>query len=215
MQNADIMKNIFSLFILFLFVQLSVLRAQVVQYPVTANLQLNPPTSVYLTDYISTGSNKMQINLFQNDFMQPELGVRLKLTIEGNGISLQTNPNYNPPVLNLKPGLNVLTAIDLEGYLNPVNMLISGIEREALLANGSGLPEGMYRFCVQVFSHLQPNTDLSFPGCYNAMLQKNYAPIPILPACASVVPAQGGTPNFLMQWQANANPGLMLSLIHI
>jgi len=203
------MKNVFSLLILFLLVQCSVLRGQVVQYPVTANLQLNPPNSIYLTDYTSPGANKMRINLFQNDFMQPELGVRLKLTIEGNGISLQTNPNYNPPILNLRPGLNVLTAMDLEGYLNPINMLITGIEREALLANGSGLPEGMYRFCVQVFSHRDKNLDLSLPGCYNAMLQKNYAPIPILPACASVVPAQPGAPNFLMQWQSNANPGLM------
>ncbi len=178
-------------------------KAQI--YPVTATVQINPPATTYLTDFTALGSNQLSVNLFLNDFNEPVYDVRLKISITGNGISLVTHPGYVPPLISLSPGANLFSGSDLANYLNTNNMLVSGISALALQEGGSGLPEGIYTFCVQVYDYLRPDKALSFNQCSAKLLRKNYPPNLVFPACGSTVPVFAGNQDILFQWQVNAD----------
>lgn len=174
-------------------------------YPVSAHLQINPPSTTYLTDFTILGSNRLSVNLFFNDFNEPVYDVRLKITIQGNGINLATHPNYVPPMITLSPGANLFSGSDLANYLNPNNMLVSGISAQALQQGGSGLPEGIYTFCVQAFDYHRPNVALSINQCMASLLRKNYPPTLVAPACGSTIPVFGSNVDVLFQWHSNAD----------
>lgn len=184
------------------------LSAQNGIYPITTTVQINPPATTYLTDFIVPGSNKLVVNLFMNDFNEPEYDVRLQVSIEGNGISLVSNPGFLPAPTTVNPGGNLLTGSDLEEYLNPVNMIVNGINPVELLENGSGLPEGMYTICVTAFDYRRPTVQLSLQNCNNPVLLKNYPPIPVFPACGATLPVQDGSQNVYFQWQRNADASI-------
>lgn len=188
-------------------------------YPVTAHVQINPPTTTYLPEFTILGSDRLSVNLFFNDFNEPVYDVRLKLTIEGNGISLVTHPSYVPPSITLSPGANLFSGSDLANYLSPNNMLINGISPTALQQGGSGFPEGIYTFCVQVFDYNLPTTALSLNNCFPKLLRKNYPPNLVAPACGSTIPVLGGNQDILFQWHTNADPIIQaqyeLSLVEV
>lgn len=174
-------------------------------FPVTANMQLNSPSTTYLTEMTALGSDQLSVDLFFNDFRESFYDVRLRLSIEGNGISLVTSPNFVPPPLRIFPGANGLTGSDLADYLNPNNMLINGMAPATLQAGGSGLPEGIYTFCVQVFDYRRPEVALSINSCAPKLLRKNYPPNLVFPACGSTLTATGQIQDILFQWQSNTD----------
>ena len=79
-------------------------QGQAQNRPVTSTLQITPPYSVYLADYARPGSEQMQLYLLLRDLIEPAYDVRLRLTIEGSGIRLQTDPNFLPPPITLEGG---------------------------------------------------------------------------------------------------------------
>ncbi len=174
-------------------------------YPVTVHVQINPPTTTYLTDFTLLGADRLSVNLFLNDFNEPIYDVRLKITIEGNGILLSTHPSYVPPMITLSPGANLFSGSDLANYLSPNHMTLSGISATALQQGGSGLPEGIYTFCVQVFDYKRPAVAISLNGCNASLLRKNYPPTLVAPACSSTIPVFGGNADILFQWHSNAD----------
>ena len=182
------------------------LQAQI--YPITTTVQINPPRSTYLFDYTAPGSNRFQVNLFLNDFNEPEYDVRLKLRITGNGINLETNPNYQPAPLTLQPGGNLLVGADLVDYFNPQNLITNGIDPAELLENGGGLPEGMYEFCITVYDYIRPEKDLSQPNCAIPTLLKNNPPLIVFPQCGATIPVNQGAQDILFQWQSMADPNI-------
>jgi len=84
------------LFILALFAAWQPAEAQ--KYPVHITTQLIPPYSLHLSDYVAPGANRISCNLLLNDLTVPDYRVKLVLTIEGEGIRIQTHPTFNPPV---------------------------------------------------------------------------------------------------------------------
>ena len=188
-------------------------------YPVTAHVQINPPTTTYLPEFTVLGSDRLSVNLFLNDFNEPVYDVRLKITIEGNGISLVTHPSYVPPVITLSPGANLFSGSDLANYLSTNHMFISGISAKKLQQGGGGLPEGIYTFCVQVFDYRRPEVALSFNHCSSRLLRKNYPPTLVAPACGSTIPVFADNQDFLFQWHSNADLSIQtiyeLSLVEV
>lgn len=65
-------------------------------YPVQASLFMQPPYSVYLSDYTAGGSNRLGLNLLLRDMSRDSLAVRLHFTIEGQGFSLRSKAGYLP-----------------------------------------------------------------------------------------------------------------------
>lgn len=122
--------------------------------PVLANLQINPPYSAYLSDYASPGSDKLQVNLFLKDLSKPNYPCRLRIKMEGFGITIQSKNDFYAPELLLNGGeLAVFSGQDLAPYFNPQNLVFNGLNQTAFVRNGGKLPEGVYRFSVEVIDY--------------------------------------------------------------
>src|SRR5687767_10508282 len=147
----------FSTSLRFLYTALLVSASHIVYaqvYPVQANVQIQPPYSPYLTDYTSPGSQRLVLQLRANDITISDHPIKLRLTIEGLGITIRTKQNFIPQQLILSGGgiPTILYGEDLIEYFNPYNLDFAGLSRTEFLKTGK-LPEGVYRFSIEVFSY--------------------------------------------------------------
>ena len=180
--------------------------------PVTSTLQLTPPYSVYLADYARPGSEQMLVYLLLRDLSELQYDARLRLTIEGSGIRLQTDPNYQPPPLTLEGGSpTIVSGEDLAPYLDSRNLLFSGIT-QAEYEQRRALPEGFYQFSVEVLDYRRADRSLSRPATFMAWFTLNEPPRITAPLCGSTLPLQEPT-NILFQWMDGGNvlPGAALA----
>lgn len=186
-------------------------------YPVSASLQAIPPSSAYLSDYAIPSPNRLQAMLVLLDENELDIDVQLNMIIEGNGIRLATDPNAGLPVINLKPGPNMFSGHDLVDYLDPENMIISGMD-PALLLQGEPLPEGMYTFCLEVTDYLRTDKLLAPQACAMVNIQLNNPPTITNPTCGSTV-RYNEQQNIPIEWHINHDPAIRASykvnLVHV
>ena len=155
-------------------------------FPVQVTSQVLPPYSVYPADYVAPGSNRLSLFVFLADVNRPELRVRLRVRLEGQGVVVQTRPNYLPPPIILQGGLTEqLTGFDIADYFNPENLDFQGITRQQYQRDGR-LPEGIYRFCFEVLEYNRGVT-ISNTSCAVAWLILNDPPLLNQPALGSTV----------------------------
>lgn len=155
--------------------------AQAKTYPIQVVSRIIAPYPVYLAEYTKSGSNKLQVDLFINDITISNYMAKLHVTIEGQGISIYTDPNYLPPALSLQGGVpETYTGSDLAGYLNPNHLIFQGISKTEFLKTGK-LPEGLYRFSFKVVDY-NYGTQVSNVGSTIAWLILNDPPIINTPA---------------------------------
>lgn len=168
-------------------------------YPVQSTVQLAPPYSTYLADYVAPGTNRLSINVLLTELDRVEYPVKLRVTIEGGGVTLRTHDRYAPAPITLQGGmLEMLTAVDLAPYFDPMNLQFSGGLRSDQFQRTGQLPEGFYRFCVEVLDY-NSGTVVSNTGCASAWLILNEPPLINLPQADSKVRAQE-PPNLIFQW---------------
>ncbi|MDF9800466.1 hypothetical protein OKW21_005729 [Catalinimonas alkaloidigena] len=175
--------------------------------PVNATLQITPPYSVYLADYARPGSEQMQVYLLLRDLSEPAYDVQLRLTIEGSGIRLQTNPSYLPPPITLEGGMPlIISGETLAPYLDSRNLEFSGISR-AEYEQRRALPEGFYQFTIEVIDYRRADRSLSRPATFTAWFTLNEPPRITAPICGSTLPLMDPT-HILFQWMdgGNINP---------
>ncbi len=191
------MRTKYIFFTIFLFLQLFV-KAQV--KPVEVTTTVIPPYSVFLSDYIVQGSNKLSANILFTDYNETSWDVRLKITIQSNTVLLKTKDTYRPTEpITLYPGQAFqVRDNDFAEYLDYNNLDISGITIQELGANGK-LPEGYYTICIQVIDY-DSNKPLSEPSCVSVFLQLGAPPTAIYPLDETVVPPTDNQ-NILFQWQ--------------
>jgi TANFOR domain-containing protein len=171
--------------------------AQAQNYPVQSTMQILPPYSLYLQDYVSD-DNRMGLIVLLKDIGRPEYRVRFKFSIEGNGISISTDQRYLPPPTILQGGVPlVISGPELAEYLNPFNLAFSGITRQEFQKTGK-LPEGPYRICFQVLDY-NIGIPVSNLSCNTAWLMLNDPPLVNLPANNSKVRATDPQ-NLVFQW---------------
>ena len=158
-------------------------------FPVNASTNLTPPYSLNLSDYVAPGSQRLALNIFLADINRPELQVRLRLRIEGQGIRIETKAEYLPPPVILQGGVpERLIAADLAGYFDPQNLNFQGISKQQFLRTGK-LPEGLYQFCFEVLEYNR-GVRVSNSACATAWLILNDPPIINLPQQNEKVRAQ-------------------------
>jgi hypothetical protein len=175
--------------------------------PVTSTVQLMPPYSVYLADYARPGSEQMQVYLLLRDLSEPAYDIRLRLTIEGSGIRLQTNPAYQPPPITLEGGSpTIVSGETLAPYLDSRNLLFSGIT-QAEYEQRRALPEGFYQITVEVLDYRRADRVLSRPATFMAWFTLNEPPRITAPLCGTTLPLQEPT-NILFQWMDGGNVNL-------
>ncbi|MEL6561881.1 MAG: fibronectin type III domain-containing protein, partial [Bacteroidota bacterium] len=168
------------------------------QFPVRATTVVTPPYSIYLSDYSSPESNSLQLILQLRDLDRPEYRAKLRLTIEGQGITIRTRPGYTPNPIILQGGIpETLTGFDLRGYLNPDNLDFNGISKSEFIRSGS-LPEGFYTFTIEVLD-FNRNVVVSNQAMANAWLILNDPPLVNLPFNGEKVRATDPQ-NILFSW---------------
>ncbi|RLD22518.1 MAG: hypothetical protein DRI71_07440, partial [Bacteroidetes bacterium] len=157
-------------------------------YPVQANLFLTPPYSVYLSDYTSPGSTRLNLNVFLADLSRPDLDIRFRLLIEGPGIELRTRQDYIGSRVTLASGIPIqFYGDELQEYFNLQNLDVSGISRSQLERTGA-LPEGIYRFTLEVLEYNR-GVQIANSTSSTAWLILNDPPILNLPLDNEIVKA--------------------------
>ncbi|MGE0089782.1 MAG: fibronectin type III domain-containing protein [Bacteroidales bacterium] len=149
-------------------------------YPVQLNAQLIPPYSLRLSDYVAPGTNRVGLNMLLTDLNESGYRVRLELTIEGNGITIKTSPNFNHTPVILDGGVpQYFTSSDLAEWFDPQNLDFSGYSKSSYLATGR-LPEGVYRFSFAAYDY-NKNIRVSSNVPITAWLMLNEPPLINIP----------------------------------
>ena len=164
-------------------------------FPVNVIPQLIPPYSLKLSDYQTTSSEKLIVNLLLTDTGEFGRQVRLKMSIEGQGLNIQTRDfvvGANP--ISLDGGVNQrLTNLDLRPYFRLNNLL--GINPQQY---NQPLPDGRYDFCFQVFDRFSGQV-LSQKRCAFAYLVLNDPPFLNLPQRGEQIIARDPL-NIVFRW---------------
>ena len=158
-------------------------------YPVTGTLQLKPPYSLYLSDYTLIEEDKLIVNLLLNDPLDPVRDVKLKLKLESQDVTLETNPAWMPPPITLNSGFqDRLVGADLVEYFNANNLQFTrGITKQDYQRK-SAIPEGFYKISIEVYDRTSGNL-ISQPISAHAWIVLNDPPRLLLPANTSIVKA--------------------------
>ncbi len=192
--------NVCKRFIYTLFFLLTVMQTLAqTNHPVMVNVQLNPPYSLYLSDYAAPDVQRMQVHILLKDLTETNYKCRLRLKIEGPGITLQSRTGfYVTPILINGGEMLTLSGPDLAAYFNPQNLFIQGLDNNAITKNGAKLPEGIYKFTIEVLDYLR-NTVVSNQGSAMVASFLSYPPIINLPMANSKVDAMDPQ-NVVFQW---------------
>ena len=138
------------------------------------------------------------LNALLADVTKAELHVRLKLSIVGQNVRLETKPEYIGTPITLQGGVPMrLTNIELAEYFDANHLNFSGISKSEFLKTGF-LPEGFYQFCFEVYEYGR-SVKISNTICAPAWLVLNDPPIVNLPRSGEKL--RPLTPqNVLLQW---------------
>jgi hypothetical protein len=189
------LKKIFTI-LFFVLSGISGILAQ--NFPVRANLSITPPYSVHLQDYITPGIDRMALNLLLTDITTSDLQVKLRVTIEGQGVKIRTSPNWLPDPFIISGGISErYVGFDLSEYFNPNHLTFEGLTKTKFSQTGA-LPEGVYRFCIEVVEYNR-NVVISNTACVTAWLILNDPPLVNIPANGTKVRAMEPQ-NMLFQW---------------
>jgi hypothetical protein len=158
-------------------------------YPINLTSQLLPPFSGYLPDYSAAGTDKLRLLLLFNDFTKPAYNVKLKLKITGQGITIESKPQYYDGPYSVEPGVPMqLSGSDLAGLLNINSLDFSGISKSQY-EQRKVLPEGFYSFCITAYDYNNPNPiKVSNESCAYGMMVLSDPPYLNLPGCGASLP---------------------------
>ncbi|WP_025740913.1 hypothetical protein [Aquimarina pacifica] len=165
-------------------------------FPVQVTPQMIPPYSLKLSEYSTLNSEKLILNLILSDIAEPTRQVRLKLYIENNaGLSVQSTDvviGANPIFIDGGVPLR-LSNSDLQSYFLLENLV--GITPQQY---SSTLPEGLYRFCFEVYDVLS-GLRISRKSCATAYLVLNDPPFLNIPLEGEYVSFKDPQ-NIIFQW---------------
>ncbi|MBG6130801.1 hypothetical protein IWQ47_002265 [Aquimarina sp. EL_43] len=187
------MGNKFECLLVFLVVSWSAVSQQ---KPVQVTPQLIPPYSLRLSEYETITTEKLIVNLYLTDINTFNRQVRLKLFIENNaGLSIQSSDVVlGAPPIFLDGGTSLrLSNLDLRPYFSLQNL--RGV---TLQQYNTPLPEGLYRFCFEVYD-IKSGQQLSRKSCVAAYLLLNDPPFLNLPKRDEQVVVRDPQ-NIIFQW---------------
>lgn len=182
------------------------LHAQVQRYPATVTPIVSGPYSAFLSDYIEAGSQRLVGNVLFHDYNEASWTFKLKLTIEGSGVRLETRPGFTPTnPITVQPGQPfVLSGSDWAEYFNYNNLTVQ--DRSNAVASSGRLPEGNYSFCLQVLDYTTGDP-LSSAMCATVWIQLMDPPRTNSPVCGDIVdPATAVQLPFTWQSFNTVNP---------
>jgi hypothetical protein len=187
MKTDKFIKCIFNwLFIFSVFAGTPTVLAQT--YPVHLTTQLVTPFSGYLPDYANTAEEKLKVLVLFTDFTKPSYNIKLKISIQGQGISIQSKSYFFAGPFTVQPGVPLeISGNDLYSLLNSQNLDFTGIDK-AQYEQRKVLPEGFYTFCVTAYDYNNPiPIQVSNNSCSQAWMILSDPPFLNLPICSSTI----------------------------
>ncbi len=155
-------------------------------YPVSLSARVGKPYSIYLADYaqFSSGAERLAATLLLRDANEAFYDVRLRVTIKGVGIQIESKPDFVVAPVTLQTGLPLtLQNEDFSAYLNPQNLVFQGITRQQF-EQTSALPEGLYEISWQVYDARRTEVSLSSIATTTAWIMLNNPPLINTPLAA-------------------------------
>jgi hypothetical protein len=190
------LKNIF-LFILFPLLGLGGFGfsgfAQV--FPVQMTPVFSSPYSSKISDYATSLDTKFQLIVNPTDISINNRQVRLKIYIQGNGITAQSSDfvtGLNPIYIN-GGDLITLTNVDLGALFR-----LENLQGLSAVQYANPLPEGIYSFCFEMYDFVT-NQRISQKSCASIYLMLNDPPLLNLPARNEQI-VVSDFPNILFSW---------------
>ena len=159
-------------------------------YPVHITTQLVAPFSGYLPDYSSAGEEKLKLLVLFTDFTKPQYNIKLKISIQGQGISIQSKPYFYDGPYTLQPGVPIeISGSELSNLLSSQNLDFSGITKSQY-EQKKVLPEGFYTVCINAYDFNNPTPIIvSNTACAQAWMILSDPPFLNLPVCSSTITA--------------------------
>jgi TANFOR domain-containing protein len=201
-------------------------------YPVQISMQVLPPFTGYLPDYVSPGNDNLRVFILFTDFSRPSYDIKLKFKLENQGILIQNHSWYYAGPFTVEPGIPLmLSGTDLNALLDENNLSFSGITRQQY-DQRKVLPEGFYTLSLTAYDFQNPlPIVVSNEATTQAWMLLNDAPFANLPMCGTSVQVQtpqqltfswtclsssfsSGTEYTFELWEifpANTNPGQIVS----
>ncbi len=168
-------------------------------FPVQGNVALSPPYSPYLSDLTAVGAQRFWLQLRLQDPTLSEYTCKLRLSIEGLGITIKTRASFMPAPLVLAGGgvPQTFYGDGLLAYFDPANLDFAGLSRSQFLRTKQ-LPEGLYRFSIEVLDYNR-GTVVSNKISTMAWIMLNDPPMLNLPRANSKI-TQVEPNNILFSW---------------
>ncbi|MDR1974544.1 MAG: hypothetical protein LBQ31_07720 [Bacteroidales bacterium] len=168
------------------------------RYPVTVSSFYIKKTSPFISDYLSSPTEYINLSLIFNDLQEPSLEVYLKISIESSSVKMTTSQTFIPPLPVIIYPNEIVTLSDeeLTPYFNPLNMTCSGITQEELL-RGKVLPEGFYTFSVKIFER-NSGKEVSGVSRQTVLIKQFEPPILRTPSISSLILTE--IPEIFFSW---------------
>jgi hypothetical protein len=159
-------------------------------YPVHLTTQLVTPFSGYLPDYANTAEEKLKVLVLFTDFTKPSYNIKLKISIQGQGISMQSKSYFFAGPFTVQPGVPLeISGNDLYSLLSSQNLDFTGLDK-AQYEQRKVLPEGFYTFCITAYDYNNPvPIQVSNNSCSQAWMILSDPPFLNLPICSSTITA--------------------------
>ncbi len=178
------------------------------QDPVTVQILVQPPYSSHIEDYTSY-ENKLVLILSgqANSNMQP-YQVYFKGFLQGdNGVRVETDENYKPPVpVEIPAGGSISFNGNELDFFSSEHLTITGTNAKSIILS-DGLPEGYYHICIRAFDYDsdQPLSGEEPIGCSPDFGIFHVDPPQIVfPACGENIMATE-TQNIVFSWTIPVN----------
>jgi hypothetical protein len=181
-------------------------RVNAQAYPAVVTVVMQPPYSPYLSDFLQPGQERIMLNVNFLDQSEPSWDAKIRLTIEGNGLTLRTSQPFYQRI-TLSPGPNMIDLLELEQLFDFSKMDVQGTNKNDLV-NAGRLPEGTYTFCAEVIDAGR-EVPFALPGCVTATLIQNNPPQLTAPECGAVISAAGGQ-NIIFNWIPMHDPSIQV-----
>jgi hypothetical protein len=122
-------------------------------FPIQSNIFIAPPYTPQISAYTTLGSQKLTVQINANDITLVDYQVKLRITIEGVGITIRTKANaFFKPLLIQGGSPETYYGEDLAEYFLSQNLDFAGFSRHDFERTGK-LPEGIYRFSIEVLDY--------------------------------------------------------------
>lgn len=176
------------LFIISTFCLVQAALAQVA--PVDITVQLVPPYTSRIVDYVSPGNEKLRIIALQRDLTQASYRFFLRMEVSVNGqVLFRTSRNWQPTPITVAPGTPViLDGADLQPYFDANHLDFVNFNRDQYMVNPN-LPEGYTSICFTAYDYSRPDVAVSQNNCGNYFLALPEPPMLNYPACGMQVRA--------------------------